>query len=270
MNQKRKKDLYGYIGITMTIFLILLVVTFVFEKPQIIITNINNEKTSMNEVTIEAKSDERIENPIVHYHFRDISDQVIINDKNVDYDKVGEYSILYEVETLTGKCIKEVKVKIIDTKAPNIILEGGEEYNQSYTKDYEEPGYTAIDEVDGDLSSKIQVSREDIDDKHFKIKYNVKDESGNKAEKTRNVTIVDDIKPEITLNGNSKITIYLNNKYEEKGAKAVDEIDGDLSSKISIEGKVDIGRRIVEREQSHLPLFCPVDCLAAFHKNAPP
>lgn len=45
--------------------------------------------------------------------------------------------------------------------------------------------------------------------------------------------------PEITLNGNSNIVIALGNSYTDSGAKAIDNIDGDISSKIEIQGEVD-------------------------------
>ena len=48
-----------------------------------------------------------------------------------------------------------------------------------------------------------------------------------------------DQKPVITLNGNANIELKVNDKYEEKGAKASDDKDGDITSKIEISGKVD-------------------------------
>lgn len=47
-------------------------------------------------------------------------------------------------------------------------------------------------------------------------------------------------KPTIKLKGDSTVTITLNSKYEEKGATATDNVDGDLTSKIEISGTVDV------------------------------
>ena len=52
--------------------------------------------------------------------------------------------------------------------------------------------------------------------------------------------VVDKTNPEITLNGNPELSVYLGGSYEEKGATAKDNFDGDLSDKISIEGTVDV------------------------------
>lgn len=49
-------------------------------------------------------------------------------------------------------------------------------------------------------------------------------------------------KPVITLNGNSEITLNQGDKYSEKGASATDNIDGDITSKIKVSGKVDTSK----------------------------
>ena len=49
-------------------------------------------------------------------------------------------------------------------------------------------------------------------------------------------------KPVIVLNGNSSITLKLNEKFTDPGATAKDNKDGDLSSKIVIEGSVDTSK----------------------------
>ena len=51
--------------------------------------------------------------------------------------------------------------------------------------------------------------------------------------------VADKEKPVITLKGNSTITIKVNETYNEEGATATDNKDGDLTSKIEITGKVD-------------------------------
>lgn len=49
----------------------------------------------------------------------------------------------------------------------------------------------------------------------------------------------DTTKPTITLNGEEKVTVKLKEKYEDKGATAKDDIDGDITDKIKIEIKKD-------------------------------
>ena len=228
----KRKGLLKYIGITSAVFVILFGLTFILEKPQM--------KHAAQE-NIEVGKETQIAKPKTTYHFQDVTEKVNIIG-NIDFSKVGEYDIVYEINTLFGKYEEKDKVKIVDTVAPKIELEAEEEYKQSYAKEYEEPGFKAIDAYEGDLTSKVTISKEEIDEATYNIKYQVQDSSGNKAEMIRKVTIIDDIPPVITLNGNASMTVYLNAKYEEKGAKAEDEKDGDLTDKISIEGSVDTSK----------------------------
>lgn len=46
-------------------------------------------------------------------------------------------------------------------------------------------------------------------------------------------------KPVITLKGNSEITLNQGDKYNDEGASATDNVDGDITSKIKVSGKVD-------------------------------
>ena len=56
----------------------------------------------------------------------------------------------------------------------------------------------------------------------------------------RIVEVVDNIPPELTLNGDLKEIAYLDEEYIDSGYKAIDNYDGDITDKVVIEGKVDI------------------------------
>ncbi len=233
MFEKKHKDGYlKFLGIVLLIYAVIFAVTFVLEKPEIHEENIE---------TIEVNSNVEIKKPKAEYHFSDVSDKVKIYN-HIDYNKVGEYEIEYEVDTIIGPYKKVVKVVVVDTQSPIIELEGGEDYKQSYSKEFEEPGYQAIDAYEGDLTENVQTRREDIDELHFRVLYEVSDSSGNKSQIIRNVEIIDDIAPNIKLNGSTSMTVYLNGKYEEKGATAEDEKDGDLTDQIKIEGSVNTSK----------------------------
>ena len=230
--KKHKKGLLKFLEITILSFIVIFTVTFVLEKPQMELKEIEN---------IEAKSQIKIPIPKTYYHFKDITDKVRITN-NIDLNNIGEYNVEFEVDTLIGKYTKKDKVKVIDTTSPEIIIEGDEEYKLSYSKEYEELGFSAVDIYDGDLKDKVQISKEEINENEYNIKYLVEDSSGNKTEKVRHVTLIDDIAPEITLNGNANIYINVNETYKENGAVAKDEKDGDVSDKIIIEGAVDTSK----------------------------
>ncbi len=230
---KKKKGLLKHIGICLGVLIVALGATFICERPEVV---------EGDTIEIEVKSGEKMHNPKTMYHFKDVTNDVKVIDNNINYEKVGTYEIEYEIDTWLGKCIKKEKVNIVDTLPPEITLEGGEDYKQSYIKEYEEPGVKAVDLNDGELSDRIQTNKNEIDDLNFEIKYTVQDLAGNKAEKTRHVTIVDDIEPDITLNGQETVYVVLNEKYSDKGATAKDEKDGDLTDDIETSGEVDTSK----------------------------
>ena len=230
---KHKKFYSKFLKVVLSILIITLGITFVFEKPDIYSNDL---------IICQVKENKEIQKPNTIYHFENITDKVrIIGD--IDYNKLGEYDISFEVDTLVGIYSKNAKVVVVDTKAPEITLKGEKTYSQSYSKEYKEPGFIAKDNYDGDITNKVKTVKRDIDKNNFVITYTVQDSFGNKAETTRNVKIVDDIAPKITLEGYEDITVYLGDKYKEKGATAIDEKDGDLTDKIKISGDVNTSKR---------------------------
>ena len=228
----KKKGLLIFLSVSLTIFIIAFGITFVTETPEMEVEEI---------VNLEAKRQQEIRKPKTIYHFQNVTNNVRVNG-DFNFDKIGEYNVKYEIDTMFGTYSKDGKIRVIDTKPPEIILNGEEEYRQSYKNEFEEPGYKAIDEYDGDLTKNVKLSKENINENSFYIKYEIEDSSGNKTQKARSVTLIDDIAPVISLNGNENITVLLNNNYEEKGAKAEDEKEGDLTEKISKEGDVDTSK----------------------------
>jgi len=139
--------------------------------------------------------------------------------------------------------IKDVCTLHTDGLAPVITLNGSANIELKINEEYQEKGATAMDLVDGDLTANITVSGE-VNTKvagTYIVTYKVKDLAGNETAAIRTVVVKEDKpdqKPVITLNGNANIELKVNDKYEEKGAKASDDKDGDITSKIEISGKV--------------------------------
>ena len=63
--------------------------------------------------------------------------------------------------------------------------------------------------------------------------------SSDTTTKKKTTSAKDTEKPVITLKGNSEITLNQGDKYNDEGASATDNIDGDITSKIKVSGKVD-------------------------------
>nr|WP_321234047.1 immunoglobulin-like domain-containing protein [uncultured Psychroserpens sp.] len=129
-----------------------------------------------------------------------------------------------------------------DTEAPVISLNGASTINLSVGNAYNELGATATDNVDGDISGNIIIGGDTVNTNvigTYSVTYNVSDAAGNAAaEVTRTVTVSDTTAPVITLIGASTINLNVGDTYNEQGATATDNVDGNLTSSIVITGTV--------------------------------
>lgn len=146
----------------------------------------------------------------------------------VDADQLGTYTLTYsatvndKVKTLTRT------VTVVDTTAPVISLIGQQDNFMCQLTRYVEEGYGALDNYDGDLSSKV--TRVPVESGFL---YQIADSSGNLAELTRSFSLEDTSFPILDLIGSEQITIPLNGAYVEYGAVASDNCD-DVSTSIKI------------------------------------
>ena len=102
---------------------------------------------------------------------------------------------------LTQKSLQAKQVAAQETKdttPPVIILKGQKELTIKQGK-YQELGYTAVDDKDGSVVGKVKITKQQINDKDYKLIYAVTDNAGNigKAERIIHVEI-----PEISENQN--------------------------------------------------------------------
>ncbi len=128
----------------------------------------------------------------------------------------------------------------VDNSKPYIDINGGT-VNILLGHTYIDKGATAYDDYfDGNLTSKI-ITTSNVDTSKlgtYYVTYKVTDSAGNTTTKSRKV-IVYHPKPEIYLKGGSTIDLLYGTPYVEKGATAYDEIDGNITSNLTITGSVD-------------------------------
>lgn len=117
----------------------------------------------------------------------DISDQVIVDSSLIDTTKLGEYKVKYQVN---NEYVFR-NVFVIDRISPEIKLFGGKELYILLGGKYSEPGYTALDNYDGDLTDKVDVlgSVDTSKEGEYELTYSVSDSSGNKAHMKRKVVV---------------------------------------------------------------------------------
>lgn len=167
----------------------------------------------------------------------DITSRVVSEEKNG--------IVTYTVADSSGNTATvERKIIYKDVMAPVITLTNGNNISLNKGKDFIDPGFSAVDECDGDLSSAVTV--EGKVDGHtygtYTLTYRVTDSSGNVGEVKRTVRIADLTAPIITLRGEKSTYIKVGTTYTDPGFTATDNIDGDLTAKVSVTGGVDTSK----------------------------
>lgn len=160
-----------------------------------------------------------------------------------------------------------------DTEKPVITINGEKEVIINEGSNYTDEGATAMDNIDGDITSKIKTENHvDVSEPgSYTVVYTVTDKAGNKAEATRKVTVVSTPKtttskkttttkkqsggstitkpkttttqkvttpPTITLKGSSYITLDVGDKWNDPGYSAKDAKGSDITSRVSVSGTV--------------------------------
>lgn len=167
----------------------------------------------------------------------DVTSQVIREEKN---------GVIYYTVTDSHGNEATVERKIIykDVVVPTITLTGGQELIWEVGKEYVEPGYTAIDDCDGDITQKVTVEGNVNGQKYgeYILTYQVEDSYGNICKVERNVIVKDTTAPEIKLSGKSQVYLLLGERFSEPGYSASDNADGDLTSKVVVSGSVNTNK----------------------------
>lgn len=98
----------------------------------------------------------------------------------VDTNKIGIYDVSYSVKHNDEDITKIRKVKVVDNEKPTIKLNGEEEIILLEDGVYTEPGYTASDNYDNDITDKVKVTNNIKDEiGEYEVTYTVEDTSGN-------------------------------------------------------------------------------------------
>ena len=128
-----------------------------------------------------------------------------------------------------------------DIVPPEITLTGDPEINWQIGRDYEDPGCTAADDCDGDITDRINVTGSVNSEVmgSYTLTYSVEDSYHNRAETTRTVHVADITPPDILLKGDVHVYLTTGEAYTEPGYQAVDQYEGDVTNMVAVEGSVD-------------------------------
>lgn len=151
----------------------------------------------------------------------------------VDETLLGLQTITYTAEYYGLKASASRTVRVVDTQAPVITLHTDPDYAATPDAPYNEEGYSAWDNRDGNITHRV------VRQEHFGyVTYSVLDSSGNPAYARREIPEYDFVPPELTLLGDAEITVYAGTRFEDPGCIALDNVDGDISDRITAEGEV--------------------------------
>jgi surface protein len=165
----------------------------------------------------------------------------IITTGHVTTSAIGTYTIAYNLTDESGNKAYEVTrtVNVVDTP-PTITLIGDGIVQVIIDETYVDLGATATDQLDGALGVLIYTG--DVDTSKigtYRISYNIKNSIGLVATTVyRSVVVTDPYIPIITLYGDSYVTVNINSSYTDAGAKAFDQVDGDITTSIITTGLV--------------------------------
>lgn len=152
---------------------------------------------------------------------------------DVEEDTLGKYTLSYSANCWGRHAEARRTVCIVDTECPVIMLAEDPGNALSSGTVYWEPGFTAMDNYDGDITDRV-VRMEAMG----VITYAVVDSSGNPCYVEREIPYYDSLPPEIYLEGGEYYAITTGSFYTEPGYWATDNAGGDLTEQVTVEGEV--------------------------------
>lgn len=196
------------------------------------------------------------------YLGKDISNDIKVDTSAIEM-KEGEYLVTYSVTSNGLTVSKNVKITLIepDDVAPiinganNITVEVGTK-SIDYLK-----GVTAIDNKDGELTSKIKVDSGMVNLNavgEYTVVYTVSDKNNNVASKSIKVIVTkpEDKTPPVLKGIKDTLTTYIDTPIDYlKGVTATDNVDGNLTDKI----QVDDSKVVLSKEGNYAIVYSVKD-----------
>lgn len=177
-------------------------------------------------------------------------------DNPVDVNQLGTYIVTYNAVDINDNEAEPVQrvVRVIeeDTIPPIIILNADEngDIDTVYVEvgsvaQWTEPGFSAFDNVDGNLTTVVIVSIQDEDGNMvtevdverigtFVVTYQVTDAANNTTTITRTVIVDDTQPPVISLTPPPTVPVSCGTSYNEPGFIALDNVDGIISHQVEV------------------------------------
>ncbi len=164
----------------------------------------------------------------------DISGNISVGG-SVNTNAVGQYILTYNVVDSAGNAATQVTrtVNVVDDESPIITLLGGAIVDITEGDTFIDPGATALDNVDGNITDDIAVGGDTVNVGvvgQYTLTYDVDDAAGNSAvqvTRTVNVNAAPDITaPVLAIIGPATMTHIQGQAFTDPGASWNDDFDG--------------------------------------------
>ncbi|MBI1319886.1 MAG: DUF5011 domain-containing protein [Candidatus Hydrogenedens sp.] len=163
-------------------------------------------------------------------------------------EEEGAYDVTFTVTDLFGgeTDAETITITVLgpDVTGPVITLTGGNNINVPCGEPFVDPGATAEDDREGDVSGSIVVSGDTVDTSApnvYVLDYDAEDSLGNVAVTvSRIVNVVDSTPPVVTVLGANPLTIPVFGTFSEPGFSASDACEGDLTGSVVVDGLDDL------------------------------
>ena len=174
----------------------------------------------------------------------------VVTTGNADTSILGTYTLTYTATDSSGnvdtktRTVNVVDVFVLDSTPPVITITGANPINVTKGTTYEDAGATANDAEDGVRTVTSSGTVDTATLGTYTITYTASDLLNNTATATRTINVVPDTTaPVITLLGNSTEVVAKNSVYTDRGATALDDVDG--ARAVDVAGVTDINTSII-------------------------
>lgn len=157
--------------------------------------------------------------------------------------KISETMNNYKVYIKCGTSYETDGYGEVNISVPTITIKGDNPVKHSIGTPYVDLGATAKDQFRNDITSSITVNNPVNINMvgSYNVVYTATDSQSNVKNKTRVVNVIDDVAPVITVLGSNPISIPANSVYNDAGATALDNVNGNLTTSIYKSDDLSIG-----------------------------
>ncbi|MBR1416692.1 MAG: DUF5011 domain-containing protein [Bacilli bacterium] len=113
---------------------------------------------------------------------------------NIDTSKIGDYYVKYSIKFLFYDINVKRNVHVVDKESPIITLNGDKHIYLNEHQKFEDPGFSATDNIDGDLTASVIIDSS-VNEKStgvYEVTYKVSDSSKNESIVKREVEVIKD------------------------------------------------------------------------------